>query len=76
MTEITKLKISYALRNRPKDALHSAHIAESLRGKEKSQEHKEAIAEAMRKHWAQRRKVTTCQGDKTCKIAHLITEQI
>lgn len=74
MTEMTKLKISLALRNRPHDALHSARIAESLRGKEKSQEHKEAIAEAMRKHWAQRRKVTICKGVKTCNFANTITK--
>lgn len=74
MTEFTKLKISYALRNRPHNALHSAHIAESLRGKKKSPEHKQAIAEAMRKHWAQRRRVTICKGDKTCNFANTITK--
>ena len=73
MKEQTKIKISYALRNRKKSATHSHRIAESLKGKKKTDEHKKAISDAMRKLWGQRRKDTIYRGDKTCKFAHIIT---
>lgn len=73
MKEQTKIKISYALRNRKKSATHSYRIAESLKGKKKSDEHKKAISNAMKKLWEQRRKDIIYRGVKTCKFAHLIT---
>lgn len=42
MKEQTKIKISYALRNRKKSATHSHRIAESLKGKKKTDEHKKS----------------------------------
>lgn len=71
MTEQTKLKISYTLRNRKKSATHSHLIAEALRGKKKSPEHRKAISEGMKKKWQQRR-ITISRGDTTCKFANLI----
>lgn len=66
MKELTKRKISYALRNKKKSATHAHLIAESLKGKKKSDAHKKAISNAMKKIWEQRRKDITYQGGKTC----------
>ena len=55
MTEKTKIKISYSLRNRKKSATHAHRIAVSLTGKPKTEKHKKAIAESMRKKWAERK---------------------
>lgn len=66
MNEQTKIRISYALRNRKKSATHAHLIAESLKGKSKTEKHKKAISAAMKKLWEQRRKDTNYQGDKTC----------
>lgn len=69
MDEMTKLKISYSLRNRKKTATHSHLISVGLRGKKKSPEHKKAISDAMKKLWEQRRRDTIYRGGKTCKFA-------
>lgn len=72
MNELTKLKISYKLRNRKKSATHVYHISSALKGKKKSPTHKKAISESMKKYWACKRKITNYRGDKTCKFANLI----
>lgn len=51
MTEETKLKISYALKNRKKSATHKHLIAAAMKGKRKNPEHKKAISESMKHYW-------------------------
>ena len=70
MTEQTKLKISYALRNKKKTATHSHLIAVSLKGKKKKPQHKKAISESMKRYWEKRHKTLIYQGDKTCKFTN------
>ena len=55
MTEQTKIKISYSLRNRKKSATHAHRISVALQGKRKSPRHKKAISESMKKMWAKRK---------------------
>ncbi len=74
MNDQTKIKISYALRNRRKSANHAHRIAESLRGKKKSTAHKKAISAAMRRLWLERKKDAICRGVKTYEITPIITK--
>ena len=56
MTELTKRKISYALRGHRKSATTRLLIANSLKGQKKTDEHKAAISAAMKRVWISRNK--------------------
>lgn len=55
MNEITRRKISYALKGRKKTATTKKKISQALRNQRKTDKHKEAIAEAMRAKWQERK---------------------
>ena len=54
MNELTKHKISMALRGRKKSAVTRKRISQAMKRYRKTPQHKQAIAEAMRTVWQER----------------------
>ena len=55
MDELTKKKISYALRGRKKSATHKKRISQAMKRIKMTEEHKKAIALSMKIMWLKKK---------------------